>query len=66
MLVVSRKTDERIRIGEDVEVVVVSIRGDKVRLGVQAPRGVAVHRQEVFEAIRRQRANAVGEVDRGA
>lgn len=54
MLVLSRKQDETIRIGDLVEVTVVEIRGDKVRLGVNAPAGVTVHRQEVYETIQRQ------------
>lgn len=51
MLILSRKKDERILIGDDIEIVVASIRGDKVRLGIHAPPGVAVDRQEVREAI---------------
>ncbi|HEX8916703.1 MAG TPA: carbon storage regulator CsrA [Humisphaera sp.] len=54
MLVLSRQRDETIKIGDDVEVTVVDIRGDKVRLGVTAPRAVSVHRKEVYEAIRRE------------
>lgn len=53
MLVLSRKRDERLIIG-DVVVTVVEVRGDKVRLGIEAPRNVAVHREEVYEAIRRE------------
>jgi carbon storage regulator len=53
MLVLSRKKDESIVINNDITIVVVEIRGDKVRLGVEAPREVPVHRQEVFEAIAR-------------
>lgn len=53
MLVLSRKTDESIRIGRDVEIMVVEIRGDKVRLGVNAPSHVPVHRSEVADAIER-------------
>lgn len=51
MLVLSRQRDEVIHIGNDVTVTVVDIRGDKVRLGIQAPKHVAVHRAEVFQAI---------------
>lgn len=54
MLVLSRKKNEGIRINDDIEVVVVEIRGDKVRLGVEAPKNIPVHRQEVYDAIRRQ------------
>lgn len=53
MLVLSRKKGESIRIGEGVTVTIVEIRGDKVRLGVEAPRDVPVHRQEVIDAIRK-------------
>lgn len=53
MLVLSRHRDESVMIGEDVRITVVDIRGDKARLGVDAPLEVPVHRQEVFDAIRR-------------
>ncbi len=53
MLVLSRKKDESIVINNDITIVVVEIRGDKVRLGVEAPKAVPVHRREVFEAIAR-------------
>lgn len=51
MLVLSRKKTEGIRIGEDITVTVLAIRGDKVRLGISAPRTIDVHRDEVFDAI---------------
>jgi carbon storage regulator len=54
MLVLSRQRDETIMIGDDIEVTVVDIRGDKVRLGINAPREVSVHRKEVYDAIRRE------------
>ena len=54
MLVLSRQRDETIMIGDDIEVTVVDIRGDKVRLGITAPREVSVHRKEVYDAIRRE------------
>ncbi|CAA9412959.1 MAG: Carbon storage regulator [uncultured Phycisphaerae bacterium] len=54
MLVLSRQRDETIMIGDDVEVTVVDIRGDKVRLGITAPREISVHRKEVYDAIRRE------------
>ncbi len=57
MLVLSRKKNESIVINDDITIVVVEIRGDKVRLGVEAPKEVPVHRREVFEAIRRGEAN---------
>ena len=53
MLVLSRKKDESIVINNDITIVVVEIRGDKVRLGVEAPKEVPVHRREVFDAISR-------------
>ncbi|MDO4557663.1 MAG: carbon storage regulator CsrA [Planctomycetia bacterium] len=53
MLVLSRKKNESIVINDEITIVVVEIRGDKVRLGVEAPKEVPVHRREVFEAIRR-------------
>lgn len=53
MLVLSRKRDESIMIGNTIELKVVAIRGDKVRLGITAPAGVSVHRREVYEAIQR-------------
>ncbi len=51
MLVLSRKKDESVVINNDIRIVVVEIRGDKVRLGVEAPKEVPVHRSEVYEAI---------------
>ena len=54
MLVLSRQRDETIMVGDDIEVTVVDIRGDKVRLGITAPKEVAVHRKEVYEAIKRE------------
>jgi carbon storage regulator len=56
MLVLSRKRDERIMIGDEISLLVVDIRGDKVRLGIEAPSDVAVHRKEVYEAIQREQA----------
>jgi carbon storage regulator len=56
MLVLSRKKNESIVINDDITIVVVEIRGDKVRLGVEAPKEVPVHRREVFDAIHRYEA----------
>jgi carbon storage regulator len=53
MLVLSRKKNESIVIDDRIKIVVVEIRGDKVRLGVEAPKEVPVHRQEVYDAIKR-------------
>jgi carbon storage regulator len=58
MLVLSRKKNESIVINNDITIVVVEIRGDKVRLGVEAPKEVPVHRREVYDAIRRNDAAA--------
>lgn len=60
MLVLFRKRDEGIMIGDDIEVVVVEIRGDKVRLGIKAPTTTPVHRTEVYEAIERENLRAAG------
>src|SRR5579859_7993894 len=58
MLVLSRQRDETIIIGDDIEITVVDIRGDKVRLGVSAPKEISVHRKEVYDAIRRENREA--------
>jgi carbon storage regulator len=58
MLVLSRHRDESIMIGDDVVITVVDIRGDKVRLGIEAPTSIPVHRQEVYEAIKRENEQA--------
>ncbi|TWT52029.1 hypothetical protein KOR42_31260 [Thalassoglobus neptunius] len=51
MLVLSRKQDEKIIIGDSITLMVVSIQGDKVRLGIEAPKEVSIHREEVYQAI---------------
>ena len=58
MLVLSRQRDETIMIGDHIEVTVVDIRGDKVRLGINAPTSIAVHRKEVYDAIKRENEQA--------
>ena len=58
MLVLSRHRDESIIIGDDIIITVVDIRGDKVRLGINAPITIPVHRQEVYEAIQRENRQA--------
>ena len=58
MLVLSRKKDERIVIGGNIVITVIEVRGDKVRLGIEAPNDIPVHRQEVWEAIKRSEAQA--------
>lgn len=63
MLVLSRKKNESIVVSDNITIVVVEIRGDKVRLGVEAPKEVSVHRAEVYEAIKRnQRRQSEGEL----
>ena len=59
MLVLSRQRDETIMIGDDIEVTVVDIRGDKVRLGINAPKEISVHRKEVYDAIKKENPNLV-------
>ena len=54
MLVLSRQRDESIKIGDDIEITIVDIRGEKVRLGISAPPHIPVHRKEVYEAIQRE------------
>ncbi|MCO6459390.1 MAG: carbon storage regulator CsrA [Pirellulaceae bacterium] len=58
MLVLSRHRDESIMIGDDIVLTIVDIRGDKVRLGIEAPQDIPVHRQEVYEAIQRENRKA--------
>jgi carbon storage regulator len=58
MLVLSRQRDESIMIGDTIVVTIVDIRGDKVRLGINAPTEIPVHRQEVYEAIQRENMRA--------
>jgi carbon storage regulator len=55
MLVLSRQRDESIMIGDDVEITIVEVRGDKVRLGITAPREIPVHRREVYDAIQAEK-----------
>jgi carbon storage regulator len=56
MLVLSRQKDESIMIGDEVEVTIVDVRGDKVRLGITGPKNISVHRREVYDAIQREKA----------
>jgi len=56
MLVLSRQRDQSIMIGDDVKVTIVDVRGDKVRLGITAPKNIPVHRMEVYEAIQREKS----------
>jgi len=66
MLVLSRHRDESIMIGDGIKITVVEIRGDKVRLGIEAPQDVPVHRREVYDAIQReQRKHKIAAPERG-
>ncbi|MBU4214377.1 MAG: carbon storage regulator CsrA [Actinobacteria bacterium] len=60
MLVLSRRVGERLLIGDDVVITVIEVRSDGVRLGIEAPREIRVHRAEVLEAVRRSNVEAVG------
>jgi carbon storage regulator len=60
MLVLSRQRDESIMIGDNIVITIVDIRGDKVRLGINAPTEIPVHRQEIYEAIQRENVRASG------
>ena len=60
MLVLSRQRDESIMIGDNVQITIVDIRGDKVRLGIIAPTEIPVHRKEVYDAIQRENRKAAG------
>jgi len=61
MLVLSRQRDQSIVIGENVVITVVDIRGDKVRIGIEAPKEIPVHRQEVHEAILKEQSEQTAE-----
>lgn len=58
MLVLSRKSDESIRIGDEIEVTVIEVRGDVVKLGISAPKSVSVYRKEIYDAIQRENVAA--------
>lgn len=57
MLVMSRKKNQKIIIGDNIEIMIVDVKGDKVRLGIECPREIPVHRQEVWDAIKRAEQN---------
>ncbi len=61
MLVLSRRKDETIMIGDDVEITIVDIKGDTVRVGIQAPRTISVHRKEIYEAIQAENIAAASQ-----
>ncbi len=58
MLVLSRQRDESIIIGDDIEITIVDIRGGKVRIGINAPKNITIHRKEIYEAIRKEKEQA--------
>lgn len=60
MLVLSRQKGESIMINDDIEIEIIDVRGDKVRLGITAPRSVPVHRMEIYLAIQREKENKSG------
>lgn len=64
MLVLTRKLNQSIVIGDEIEVVVLEVRGEQVRIGIKAPKNVAVHRKEVYEQIREENVEA-SQVDPG-
>ena len=64
MLILTRKRNERIMIGDSIEVIVVDIRGEQVQLGINAPKSVPVHRREVYEAIVRENGRVVPKTPR--
>jgi carbon storage regulator len=59
MLVLTRKSNQSVMIGDEIEISVLSVMGDKVRIGIQAPRSVPVYRREVYMAIQRERDHAL-------
>lgn len=62
MLIITRKTGERITIGEDIIVTIIEVKGSLVKLGIEAPKSVSVHRQEIYDKIREQNIKAA-EID---
>jgi carbon storage regulator len=63
MLVLTRKTGEAIQIGDDIEISVVSVKGDQVKLGINAPKNVEIHRKEIYLTIQEENAEASKGID---
>ena len=65
MLILSRKTNQKIRIGDSIELTVIEVRGDQVKIGVEAPRSVKVFREEIYDEIQRENKAALvtGNID---
>ncbi len=61
MLVLSRRKNQEIRIGDDIVLTIVDIRGDNIRIGITAPQGVHVHRQEVWDAIKKEQEDGTSD-----
>ncbi|WP_078555825.1 carbon storage regulator CsrA [Bacillus alkalicellulosilyticus] len=59
MLVLSRKLNEAIRIGDDIEITVIAVEGEQIKLGINAPRNIEIHRKEVYLAIQQENNQAV-------
>ena len=62
MLILSRKIDQKIRIGDDIIITLIDVKGDQVKIGVEAPSNVKVYRQEVFEAIQSENKAAASQI----
>ena len=65
MLILTRRVNETIMIGDEVTCTILSIRGNQVRLGINAPKSVAVHRQEIYERIKKEQADTLGQHESG-
>ena len=65
MLILSRKTNQKIRVGDSIEIKVIEVRGDQVKIGVEAPRSVKVFREEIYDEIQRENKAALvtGNID---